>query len=64
MYTTSIIASLALIKFSVAGYTVQDDYSVGNFFNMFDFFTSSDPTHGFGMSINPTPKTFANLFIS
>lgn len=49
MRFTSLAAGLALVEYSVAGYTLKDDYSVGNFFNMFDFFTSGDPTHGFGM---------------
>ncbi|KAF2756718.1 hypothetical protein EJ05DRAFT_74508 [Pseudovirgaria hyperparasitica] len=43
----TVLASLALVRLSVAGYVLQDDYSGGNFFNMFNFYTGGDPTHGF-----------------
>ncbi|KAI9741089.1 MAG: hypothetical protein M1834_002802 [Cirrosporium novae-zelandiae] len=38
---------MSLSKLSVAGYTLEDDYSTSNFFSMFDFFTETDPTNGF-----------------
>lgn len=39
---------LSLAGVTTATWTLQDDYvSGGNFFSKFQFFTSSDPTHGF-----------------
>ena len=36
-----------------AQYVLEDDYLAdGNFFDMFSFFTSSDPTHGFVKFVN------------
>lgn len=43
----TLLLSLLFIDFSIAGYVLEDDYSPSNFFDMFSFFTSSDPTHGF-----------------
>ena len=37
-----ILTTLAgLVPLSTAGYVLEDDYSVNNFFSMFDFFTVS-----------------------
>jgi hypothetical protein len=36
-----------LVPSTQAAYTLQDDYSPSNFFNMFDFFTGADPTNGY-----------------
>lgn len=48
MYKVTALASLAAFASpSMASYVVTDDYTVSNFFNMFSFFTDSDPTHGF-----------------
>ena len=44
----TLLTTAALIRFGIAGYAVQDDYSASGFFDMFDFFTDPDPTHGFG----------------
>ncbi|KAF1353710.1 concanavalin A-like lectin/glucanase domain-containing protein [Delphinella strobiligena] len=41
------VFSLLFVDLSIAGYVLEDDYSVSNFFDMFTFFTSSDPTNGF-----------------
>ncbi|TKA82877.1 hypothetical protein B0A55_00955 [Friedmanniomyces simplex] len=36
------------VGLSVAGYTLEDDYTAGgNFFDMFSFFSGADPTHGY-----------------
>ncbi|KAK0267084.1 hypothetical protein LTR35_016568 [Friedmanniomyces endolithicus] len=36
------------VGLSVAGYTLEDDYTAGgNFFDMFTFFTGGDPTNGY-----------------
>ncbi|KAI5273384.1 endo-1,3(4)-beta-glucanase [Aureobasidium subglaciale] len=37
----------SIINLSIAGYVLQDDYNSASFFDMFDFFTAPDPTHGF-----------------
>ncbi|KAG9727864.1 endo-1,3(4)-beta-glucanase, partial [Aureobasidium melanogenum] len=37
----------SFVNLSIAGYVLQDDYNSAAFFDMFDFFTYSDPTHGF-----------------
>lgn len=39
-------AVTALVKPSLAGYSLEDDYSK-DFFGMFEFFTAPDPTDGF-----------------
>lgn len=36
---TALAALFGLFNSSLAGYTLQDDYSGSNFFDMFDFFT-------------------------
>ncbi|KKY18400.1 hypothetical protein UCRPC4_g04970 [Phaeomoniella chlamydospora] len=45
--TTSLLTIAGLVSSSIAGYTLQDDYSGSSFFSMFDFFTDADPTSGF-----------------
>ena len=44
---TSLLVSAALIKTSIAGYALSDDYSGDSFFPKFNFFTDKDPTDGF-----------------
>lgn len=47
---TSLIAlifSLLFVNFSIAGYVLEDDYTVSTFFDMFTFYTEADPTNGF-----------------
>lgn len=41
------LAVAALVRPSIAGYALEDDYSTQDFFSMFEFFTASDPTDGF-----------------
>ncbi|KAF2096588.1 hypothetical protein NA57DRAFT_23549, partial [Rhizodiscina lignyota] len=43
----TLLTTLALVKSGIAGYAIQDDYGASDFFGMFDFFTDSDPTHGY-----------------
>ncbi|KAH0282616.1 endo-1,3(4)-beta-glucanase, partial [Aureobasidium sp. EXF-3399] len=38
---------ISFVNLSIAGYVLQDDYNSAAFFDMFDFFTEPDPTHGF-----------------
>ena len=39
--------ALGLAKTGLAAYSLADDYSGGNFFNAFDFYTGGDPTNGY-----------------
>ena len=47
MHFTSHLLGRGVAKTAVAGYSLVDDYSSANFFNMFDFWTGHDPTNGF-----------------
>ncbi|KIX92161.1 uncharacterized protein Z520_12154 [Fonsecaea multimorphosa CBS 102226] len=48
MLASSFLVTLAgLVSLSTAGYVLEDDYSVDQFFSMFDFFTAADPTNGY-----------------
>ncbi|EOO02045.1 putative glycoside hydrolase family 16 protein [Phaeoacremonium minimum UCRPA7] len=50
LFSTSIFRiGTLLVTASVANaaYTLQDDYSAGNFFQEFDFYDGADPTNGF-----------------
>ena len=47
MHFSSVLLALGVAKTAVAGYSLADDFSGGNFFNNFDFFTGHDPTNGF-----------------
>ena len=49
-FTMSFFALLTTFLFigsSSAGWVLEDDYNPSNFFDMFSFWTWSDPTHGF-----------------
>lgn len=45
---------LSFVNLSIAGYALKDDYNPSVFFDMFDFWTWSDPTHGFVQYIDQT----------
>lgn len=48
MFFPTVFTSLAFLSTTGwAQYVLEDDYTNGNFFDMFSFFNSSDPTHGF-----------------
>ena len=47
MLLFTFISAFFFIGSSIAGYVLEDDYSASNFFDMFSFFTDTDPTHGF-----------------
>lgn len=58
-FTLFALAGLAaLVKPSVAGYALEDDYSADNFFSMFNFFTDA------GRSPSPLAITVALLITS
>ncbi|MCJ1395103.1 hypothetical protein MMC18_007984 [Xylographa bjoerkii] len=47
MRFTTLLVSAGLVHLGIAGYTLEDDYSVANFFSMFNFTTIADPTGGY-----------------
>jgi hypothetical protein len=46
----SIFALLLIARPSIAGYVLEDDYNPTSFLSMFNAYTGSDPTDGFGES--------------
>lgn len=46
-FSTFIILLATLISGGLAGYSLEDDYFLGNFFDKFAFWDEEDPTHGF-----------------
>ena len=42
-----LLLSFLFVNSSIAGYVLEDDYSISNFFDMFSFWTGPDPTEGF-----------------
>jgi hypothetical protein len=42
-----LIQTLLFPSFGIAGYVIQDDYNPSNWFQKFQAFTDTDPTHGF-----------------
>ncbi|KAF2801878.1 putative endo-1,3(4)-beta-glucanase, partial [Mytilinidion resinicola] len=62
MLFSTLLTAAALIRLSIAGYVLQDDYSSANFFNMFDFFTGDDPTNeGFVQYVDSSTASSTNL---
>jgi hypothetical protein len=58
MHFSTLFSAAALSQLAVAGYTLQDDYMSGGFYDNFDFFTDPDPTHGtWACSIIPGSDT-------
>ncbi|KAI4168184.1 MAG: hypothetical protein LQ343_006570 [Gyalolechia ehrenbergii] len=47
MHFTPLLLAGAFAHFGFAAYSIRDDYSADNFFNMFNFDTFDDPTHGY-----------------
>ncbi|KAF2281362.1 uncharacterized protein EI97DRAFT_27378 [Westerdykella ornata] len=46
MHFSTFLSGAALLRLSIAGYVLEDDY-MKDFFGSFDFFTAPDPTQGF-----------------
>ncbi|KAK5058730.1 hypothetical protein LTR84_010994 [Exophiala bonariae] len=62
MLSSTFLISLAgLIRFSAAGYVLQDDYSIDKFFAMFEFFTAPDPTNGYVTYVGQSAAQAAGL---
>jgi len=50
--------TLLFPSFCIAGYVLQDDYNPTTFFDMFNAYTGTDPTHGFVKFVDiPTGKS-------
>ncbi|KAL8715378.1 MAG: hypothetical protein Q9220_000711 [cf. Caloplaca sp. 1 TL-2023] len=47
MHVSSLLVAAGLTRLGLAAYSIKDDYSADNFFNMFTFDTEDDPTHGY-----------------
>ncbi|KAI4117239.1 MAG: hypothetical protein LQ338_007586 [Usnochroma carphineum] len=62
MHFTRLLLTGALTKLGLAAYSVQDDYSAANFFNMFDFNTFDDPTHGYVNYVDQPTAESQDLF--
>ncbi|MDI1488190.1 MAG: hypothetical protein OHK93_007464 [Ramalina farinacea] len=60
-YSTLLLGAAGLAPLTFAGYTIQDDYSAANFFNMFTFDTEDDPTHGYVNYIDQSTAQSSNL---
>ena len=46
-FSTTLLLGSGLVPLAVAQYTLADDYSGNNFFNLMSFDTENDPTHGY-----------------
>ncbi len=57
---TSFLLNLAASKLILCEYIIQDDYAAEKFFDMFDMFTVTDPTDGFGKLYHMRPKLDVN----
>ncbi|KAF2634919.1 hypothetical protein P280DRAFT_554148 [Massarina eburnea CBS 473.64] len=47
MHFSTLVSAAAFASTALAGYVLQDDYLSKDFYSNFDFFTATDPTHGF-----------------
>lgn len=61
MSLISVLITFLFIGSSSAGWVLEDDYSTSNFFDMFSFWTSSDPTHGFVDYVSQSDAQSAGL---
>ncbi|KAL9594068.1 MAG: hypothetical protein Q9219_007233 [cf. Caloplaca sp. 3 TL-2023] len=62
MLATSLLLAGVLAKTGLAAYSIQDDYSAANFFNMFNFDTFDDPTHGYVNYVDQATAQSQELF--
>jgi hypothetical protein len=52
MRCSILIYALLFARPSIAGYVLDDDYNPASFLSMFNAYTGTDPTSGFGNSSN------------
>lgn len=64
MLFSTLITCAALVRLSIAGYVLEDDYSPTNFFDSFDFFSGQDPTNGFVSYVDQSTAQSSNLINS
>ncbi|KAI4141440.1 MAG: hypothetical protein L6R39_005328 [Caloplaca ligustica] len=62
MHFTTLLLTGALAQLGLATYFLKDDYSAANFFNMFDFNTFDDPTHGYVNYVDQATAASQGLF--
>ncbi|MCJ1239044.1 hypothetical protein MMC14_007037 [Varicellaria rhodocarpa] len=62
MYFSTLLTCAGLVHLGIAGYTLEDDYSVGNFFSMFNFITGPDSsTQGYTNYLSQSAAQSAGL---
>ncbi|OCK93757.1 glycoside hydrolase family 16 protein [Cenococcum geophilum 1.58] len=64
MLFPTFLTCAALVRLSIAGYVLKDDYSPTNFFDSFDFFSGQDPTNGFVSYVDQSTAQSSNLINS
>lgn len=59
LFTASLLATT--LSSAHAAYTLKDSWSGSNFLSNFDFFTASDPTHGFVQYVDASTASSLGL---
>ncbi|KAI4251471.1 MAG: hypothetical protein LQ352_004833, partial [Teloschistes flavicans] len=62
MHFSHLLLATGLAKLCLAIYSVKDEYSGENFFNMFNFDTFDDPTHGYVNFVDQATAQSLDLF--
>ncbi|KAI4234342.1 MAG: hypothetical protein L6R40_006763 [Gallowayella cf. fulva] len=62
MHLSSLLLTTGLAPLGLAAYSIKDDYSAHNFFNMFTFDTYDDPTHGYVNYVDQARANSLNLY--
>ncbi|KAL8708831.1 MAG: hypothetical protein Q9225_007538 [Loekoesia sp. 1 TL-2023] len=62
MHFTPLLLAGVLAELGLAAYSIKDDYSADNFFNMFNFDTFDDPTHGYVNYVDQATADSQDLF--
>ncbi|KAI4197454.1 MAG: hypothetical protein LQ350_005893 [Teloschistes chrysophthalmus] len=62
MLFSRFLLATGMTKLSLAVYSVKDEYSGENFFNMFNFDTFDDPTHGYVNFVDQATAQSLDLF--
>jgi len=61
---STVLLAILLIQSSIAGYVLVDNYEPSTFFEMFDFYTGSDPTDGTGLCVEFRSLYQSNMLYS
>ncbi|KAL8932952.1 MAG: hypothetical protein Q9216_006597 [Gyalolechia sp. 2 TL-2023] len=62
MHFAPLLLAGSFARLSFAAYSLQDDYAADNFFNMFNFDTFDDPTHGYVNYVDQATADSQELF--